>query len=162
MNCGFSQIVVCGGRFLRHLSRSYHATKRNDTRTTGWHERLLHVPTGTPPPKRSGFGLVGQEESPKHWRYPKAMGTATYIYVACKFCKSEVALQEIHPEFRLLRIPSEEFAVCCGDCELELPYDLRDVKRKKFERIPDFGAHPNFPRIALATVHGQTPILGCS
>lgn len=85
------------------------------------------------------------------------MGTTSYIVVSCKFCKGVIPLQEIHPDFRFLPFPKEEFTAIHRDqeCELEFTYNLRDVGRKLVEPIPDFEANPNFPRMDLETIYGQ-------
>lgn len=86
------------------------------------------------------------------------MDATSYICVLCKFCMEEIALQEIHPDFGLLPFPSEEFTVRHEKCGLEFRYDLYDVSRNEAEHIPEFEAHPNFPRIALATMYGGTEV----
>jgi hypothetical protein len=84
----------------------------------------------------------------------ESMKRTSYLYVVCKCCGGHVPLQEKHPDFRFPRFPID-FMAECGVCGIESKYHVMELDSEVSERIPNFEGHPNFPRVALATMYSQ-------
>jgi hypothetical protein len=73
---------------------------------------------------------------------------AKFLCVKCHFCKTDIQLQEMPPDFVLGRLPQSSFNADHHECGLEFTYTVHDLYPKHLEPIPvfvprsEFSLHP--------------------
>jgi hypothetical protein len=69
------------------------------------------------------------------------------LCVGCRFCKSEIVLQQLPPDFGLRPGLPERFRALCQECEMEFAYDIYGVYAKHRGIVANLTPHPEFQRL---------------